>query len=217
MRARAALAAVGLALVSGGPPAMAQQSGPGTLPFATGVPVDTSGSRVLIIDQEQLVLDSAFGQRVRREIEAELTALTEENRRIEAELTAEERRLTELRETLPPAEFRELADAFDARVVAIRAEQDAKGRALSQREEEAFTRLLVAAQPVFEALLAEYDAELILDRRLVFFATGRVDITAEAIERINAFLGEDVPPMTDLPEDAQVPGLPAGEDPPARP
>lgn len=214
MRWRAALAAVCLTLATGAP-AAAQQGG--ALPFTAGVPVDAPGTRVLIIDQEQLVLASAFGQRVRREIEAELTALTEENRRIEAELTEEERRLTELRDQLPPAEFRELADDFDARVVAIRAEQDTKGRALSQREEEAFTRLLVAAQPVFEALLVEYDAELILDRRLVFFASGRVDITAEAIERINAFLGEEVPALEDLPADDEVPGLPPGDDAPVRP
>jgi Skp family chaperone for outer membrane proteins len=216
MRLRAALAAVCMALAAGAP-AAAQQGGAGALPFTTGVPVDTPGTRVLVIDQEQMVLASAFGQRVRREIEAELTALTEENRRIEAELTEEERRLTELRDELPPEEFRELADDFDARVVAIRAEQDAKGRALSQREEEAFTRLLVAAQPVFEALLVEYDAELILDRRLVFFASGRVDITAEAIERINAFLGEQVPALEDLPADSETPRLPPGDDAPVRP
>ncbi len=216
MRGRIAAALI-LALCAG--PCAAQQQGGGAagLPFTTGVPVDTPGSRVLIIDQEQLVLDSDFGQRVRREIETELTTLTEENRRIEAELTEEERRLTQLRETLPPEEFRALADEFDARVVAIRAEQDAKGRALSQREEEAFTRLLVAAQPIFQAILADYDAELILDRRLVFFASGRVDITAEAIERINEFLGEDVPELRDLPEDAEAPGLPAGNGTPLRP
>ncbi len=212
MTARAALLVLLGALAF--PVAALAQGGGATLdvPLATGVPVGSPGTRVLIIDQDRVVLSSAFGQRVRREVEAEFVALTEENRRIEADLIEEERRLTEQRATMPPEEFRELADAFDARVVTIRAEQDAKTRALSQREDEAFARLLIAAQPVFEALLAEYGAELILDRRVVFFASGRVDITDEAIERINAFLGEDVPELDDLPKDADSPGVPAGEE-----
>lgn len=199
----------------------AQASGqvvsPVDVPLAPGVPVGSPGTRVLIIDQDQVVLSSDFGQRVRREVEADFVELTEENRRIEAELIEEEQRLTALRTTMAPEEFRGLADAFDARVVAIRAEQDAKTRALSQREDEAFSRLLIAAQPVFEALLAEYGAELILDRRVVFFASGRVDITAQAIERINAFLGEDVPELGDLPDDADPVGLPLEAGLPERP
>ena len=48
-------------------------------------------------------------------------ALRSEARALDASFEAEEQRLTEQRPTLPPEEFRKLADAFDARVVKARA------------------------------------------------------------------------------------------------
>lgn len=174
------LLAVCLALWCGSATAQGQGS-----PFATGTPQ----SPILVIDFDRVFAESAFGARVTAETEREGRAIAAENRKIEAELIEEERRLTDLRPTLEPEEFRELADAFDAKVQQLRDEQDAKARALGARSDEARRRFLTVAQPVLEGLLREAGATLILERRTVVVAADSIDITDRAIERIDVQIG----------------------------
>jgi len=158
-------------------------------------------SDFLLIDQERLFAGSLFGQRVLAVIEAESASLAEENRRIEARLIEEERALTEQRATLPPEEFRALADEFDARVTQIRIEQDRKARALGERETVEQRRFLDAIVPILGRVMQDYGALALLDRRTVFLSDDRLDVTDLLIERIDAVLGDGSGQLlnTDLP------------------
>lgn len=147
-------------------------------------------SPILTIDQDRVYAASAFGRRVAREIEARAADLAAENRRIEAELEAEERALTAERATLAPEAFRQRADAFDARVVAIRSEQDAKARALGTLRDQAREAFWRDSLPALGQILSERGAVAILDRRVVFLAANAIDITNDAVDRIDAVLGE---------------------------
>jgi Skp family chaperone for outer membrane proteins len=147
-------------------------------------------SLILTVAPEALYAQSDFGQRIAREIEAESVEIAAENRRIEAELTAEERDLTELRNTLDQADFRARAEAFDEKVQRLRREQDEKARAVGQRNEEARRALLTAAQPVLFQLMVESGAVAVLDRRVVLLSVDSVDITEQAIQRVNSEFGE---------------------------
>lgn len=157
---------------------------------AAGQQLGLPQSAILTINSERLFSDSAFGQRVAREIEEESTALAAENRRIEAELTEEEHALTEKRATMEPQEFRALADAFDAKVAQIRQEQDGKARALTRRGDEARGIFLDSAQAVLSELMLETGAAVILERSSVFLSANATDITSIAIERIDAAIGD---------------------------
>lgn len=155
---------------------------------------DLPRTPVLTIESDRLYADSAFGRQVAAAIEAEGAALTTENRQIEAELTAEEQSLTDQRATLPAEEFRALADSFDARVIQLRREQDAKVRALGLRSDEARRQFLVAVQPVLEQLMRETGAVVIIERRNVVLDVSSVNITDVAIARIDAAMGPQVVP-----------------------
>lgn len=145
-------------------------------------------SPILTIDSERLYRDSAFGQSVLREIEAQTSALVEENRALETQLETEELALTEQRQTLPAEEFKELADAFDARVQGIRREREAKGREVSSLLEQQRDQFLGIAIPVLEAIMREAGASIVLEKRSVFISANAIDITDTAIERIDAVL-----------------------------
>lgn len=147
-------------------------------------------SPILTIDSERLYRDSAFGQRVLGDIEAQTTTLSEDNRRIEAELETEERQLTEQRADMEPEAFRALADAFDARVEVIRREREARGRAIAALLEENRDRFLMAAAPVLEAIMRDAGAAVILEQRSVFVSANAIDITDLAIARMNTVLGD---------------------------
>jgi Skp family chaperone for outer membrane proteins len=151
-------------------------------------------SPVLTIDQEALFERSAFGRRAQAEFEAVSATLAAENRRIETELEAEERELTEERPGMDPAAFRELATAFDARVVEIRRTQDQKARDLSRLPEEARQEFFRAAIPILTELVRERGAVAILDSRAVILSAEAIDITEDAIRRVDAGLGDGAAP-----------------------
>ncbi|QFT62912.1 OmpH family outer membrane protein [Roseivivax sp. THAF30] len=147
-------------------------------------------SPILTIESERFFGESAFGQRLLSQIEEDGQALAAENRRLEAELTAEERRLTELRGTVEPEAFREMADDFDTRVQDLRQQQDAKARALANRDETARRQFFSAAQPVLGEILRDAGAALILERGNVLLSANSIDITDVAIARVDATIGD---------------------------
>lgn len=157
-------------------------------PFAIAQERALPQSPILTVDSDLMFSQSQFGVRVAQELAADESVLLAENRRIQAELTAEEKALTEKRGEMDANAFRAVAEAFDARVVQIRKEQDAKAANLEQRrqrEQEAFIR---AASPILTSLMREAGASVILERRNVLLGDPAVDITPFAIERLNQTL-----------------------------
>ena len=145
---------------------------------------------IVVVDQERLFDNSQYGQRVLAEIDDRSTALAAENREIEAELTAEEGELTEIRKTASRDAFRDMATAFDERVSAIRAEQDAKLRAVSRLRDEARQTFYGLIGDVLRDILSERGALVLLDRRAVLSTVDAADITAQAIQRIDDEIGD---------------------------
>ncbi len=145
---------------------------------------------VLTIASDRLFTESAFGKRVLLEIETESAQLAEENERIVAELSSEEKDLTQMRAELPPEDFRPLAQAFDEKVQSHREGQRAKLDALARRSEESRQTFYALAQPVLIELMRETGAAVVLERANVFLSADTSDITDEAIARINAAIGD---------------------------
>ncbi|WP_192931190.1 OmpH family outer membrane protein [Gemmobacter serpentinus] len=146
-------------------------------------------SRIAVISREDLFLRSAFGAAMLARSEAERDALQTENQRLDAALEAEERDLTTRRAGLPATEFRKLAAAFDERVRGIRAAQETKARDVTRRAEEDRATFGRAAAPVIAALMADLGASVVLDKSTVVLSLDEVDITDQAIARIDAVLG----------------------------
>ncbi|WP_336509380.1 OmpH family outer membrane protein [Ruegeria lacuscaerulensis] len=145
---------------------------------------------MLTLSSERLFAESAFGQRILREIEAEGILLGEENERIVDELSKEEKDLTEKRANMAADEFRPLAEAFDRKVQSHREGQRAKLDALARRSEEAQQKFFELVQPVLIDLLRETGASVIIERSSVFLSSDRTDITDAAIARINTAIGD---------------------------
>lgn len=145
---------------------------------------------VLTIDQDRLFTESAYGRATLSKLEAEQADLLAENRKIETALEEEERGLTEQRKTLPAAEFKALAEAFDTRVEGIRAAQVEKDRKLRQAVEENQRRFYAAAFPVIGQLMQDMGASVVLDKQTIILSLQRIDVTDEAIARIDVAIGD---------------------------
>ena len=204
------LALVLCAVLVAGMPAQAQQQGGTPLP-------------VLTLDQERLYETTLFGQRMQRELNAARNDLIAENSRLQSELEAEEARLTEQRGEMEVEAFRELADAFDERVTEIRAEQEAKTRALQRRQERAQQSFFQAIAPVVQEVVREKGALAILDARAIILASDEIDVTDEVRAKVDQLLGDGgdlaTPPPEPVEEEPEAPiddtpplGVPIGEE-----
>lgn len=149
-------------------------------------------SPILTIDSERVFRSTNVGKQVSAEIEAKFADLAAENRAIEAELQQEELDLTERRAELPADEFRALADAFDEKVQRIRNEQDSKQREIQDLQETEQQGFLDRIAPILSQIGSRFGAVAVLERRTVLLSAEGIDITDEAIERINeAFPADD--------------------------
>jgi len=156
--------------------------------IATAQSAGVAISPILTIDSDQVFRSTSVGKDITTELEAKLQALVAENRQIEQDLTAEELSLTEQRKTTAPAAFRVLADAFDAKVKKIRAEQDAKQQDLEQQRNAERQSFVDRIAPILSGIARAHGAVAILERRNVLLSADSIDITAEAIQQINAAL-----------------------------
>ncbi|MBF9060740.1 OmpH family outer membrane protein [Rhodobacterales bacterium HKCCSP123] len=204
-------AAAMLALSLTGVPVAAQEA---TLP--TDAPrLETQGEApglglatlpIVVLNQERLLSQSLYGQRIQREVETAGAALSAENRRIEAQLTEEELRLTEQRATMSAEAFRPLAEEFDTRVEGIRAAQEAKSRALQSQAEAAQALFFEQVFPVLIVLMRERGAAVMMDNRAVLLSVEGADITDAAIALIDAEIGDGPDePIIDLDGTASLP------------
>ena len=188
---RGVLAAIVLAIGATAVAPVAQSQAVSSVPQAA----------VLTIDSDTMFNQSLFGQRVAQDLAADESLLLAENRRIQAELTAEEKALTEQRSKMDAKAFRAIAEAFDARVVRIRNEQDQKAAGLEQRrqrEQEAFAR---AAGPILTDMMREAGASVVIERGSALLSDPAVDVTALAIQRLNATLGDGLGTTPDTPDE----------------
>lgn len=175
-----------LAFAFGAVAVMAQEAGETAAAPALAVPQ----APVLMVDRNRLLTDTLFAKAEEARFKAESEALIAENVRLEQALEAEERDLTDKRSTLPAEEFQTLAAAFDAKTEQIRAAQDAKSREITARREAERQKFLQAALPVLGDLMREAGAVAIFDKDLVILSLRGVDITDEAVARIDEVLGD---------------------------
>ena len=146
--------------------------------------------QVLTLDQDRLYTDSLYGKAMEARTLAASLALAAENRKIEADLAAEEADLTQKRSVTATAAFQVLADAFDAKVEKLRAEQTAKATGLKTRNDADRKVFFQAAVPVLADLMRQMGAYAILNHDAVVLAFNAIDMTDRAITALDDKLGD---------------------------
>ena len=146
--------------------------------------------QVLTLDQDRLYADSRYGKAMEARGFAASQALATENRKIEADLAAEEADLTQKRSLTATAAFQVMADAFDAKVEKLRADQAAKATALKTRNDADRKVFFQAAVPVLADLMRQMGAYAILNQDAVVLAFDSIDVTDRAIRALDDKLGD---------------------------
>lgn len=142
-------------------------------------------SPILTIDLDRLFSETQLGAETLARLEQEAQQLASENSEIESALIKEEQQLTDQRPELEPEAFRTLADDFDQRVQQFRAEQDEKVRALNRSRDDARKAFFSDVAATISNIVREKGALVVVERRDVFLSADSIDITDEAILRVN--------------------------------
>ncbi|MCL4674659.1 MAG: OmpH family outer membrane protein [Pararhodobacter sp.] len=152
-----------------------------------------------ILDPDRLLQGSRLGQQILAANREAEQALDAENAAIAAQLVAEERALTDLRASLSPEEFRIRADAFDTRVEEIRAERNQRSEELARRNEAEVQRFFAAVLPVLDRLMAEDGIVGLFRPETLILWSERLDITDQAIARLDADFAAQSQPQPQSP------------------
>lgn len=148
---------------------------------------------IIVLDPERLFEQTELGKRMVADHQAEREKLAARNRKLEAELEAEEKRLTEMRAETSPEEFRDLADAFDAKVQEIRRDSERRVVDLERDRDRLPLQFLRAVEPIVTEVMREAGGVVVLDARTVLFRAESIDVTDTVIRRIDRTLGDSVP------------------------
>ncbi|RJE81338.1 OmpH family outer membrane protein [Paracoccus sp. JM45] len=155
-----------------------------------GTQADLVTAPILTLDQDMLYLSSDWGTRAQTQLEAEGDVIAAENERLTQLLSSEEARLTEQRSTLPPAEFRTLAENFDLRATEVRRERAQAVQQLNSWAEADRSAFFRAALPIMGQVMQDRGAVAVLDRRTLFVSLDAIDVTSDLIEVLNTELGD---------------------------
>ena len=147
-------------------------------------------NQVVVVDLERVFSDTLYGQRLQSDFRRADRALSVDFDRIAAELIAEEKELRDIRAQTEPGEFREMAEAFDAKSSKLRLEQAERRNKLNQEFQSARESLLRQLGPILSQLMRERGASILIqkdDQRMIVFP--QADITQSAIVLIDKRLG----------------------------
>lgn len=162
----------------------------GGLTSAVAQDAPSAAAAIVVVDTEELYRATQYGRRIAANLEERARALQDENEKITAALTAEEQELTERRPTMDSADFRAAAAEFDQRVQGIRRARDAAIAAFEADRDAGPRVFLEAVGTILGDLMLERGAVAVLDQRIVFLSHSSVDMTAAAVARIDAVLGD---------------------------
>jgi len=165
-------------------------------------------SSVLTVDLEKIARESDYGQRVNGLYQAEILTLQSQAKQVEAELIAEEQDLVAQRDIVSPEEFKELSQAFDRKVVAIREDQNSKQSELQAKQRDDQRNLLRLIAPILYEIVSARGASVLIDRRNIVLDLSSVDITDEAIAKMNETLGDGSTPTEAMQDDQKTLDIP---------
>jgi len=169
-------------------------------PVATGA-VDPNAPRVIVVDRNALLSVSSAGAAMLEDVEA-LTAAADREFTAQADsLQTEATALQQELAILAPDIREQRQQEFINRQTALQNSMQNRQTQIQNGFAIAGQQLDLALQPILQAIMVERGANILLDRSSIIISSIDFDVTATAIERLNAVL-----PTMDVTLSATPPG-----------
>ncbi|EKE72037.1 OmpH family outer membrane protein [Celeribacter baekdonensis] len=187
-----AMLGAGLAVVTGAPPALAQEAPSRATPQVQSEQPQAQQIQaeqifpILAFDRARIIAQSQMGVALEAQIESERAALLAENDQIYADLEAEEQEISDQRKMMSEEAFRARAAEFDAKVTEVRAQQDEKAQAVQRLYDSALEEMETEMNTVLTRVARDLGAVVVFERQQVYLMSGSIDVTKVVIDRLDA-------------------------------
>ncbi|KZD07198.1 hypothetical protein AUP43_10350 [Oceanibaculum pacificum] len=142
-------------------------------------------SRIAFIDVQGVLRASEAARTIRDQIEVQRSTYQEEISRQERELRAAEQELAQQRGVLDPEAFQQRRQQFEQRVVEVQRGVQGKKRQLDEAYGQAMEQVRIALVEIVADIAKERKATAILSKSAIVLAEKGIDISEEALKRLN--------------------------------
>jgi len=143
---------------------------------------------IVMVDMQQLVYNSKAGKDIQGQMDKQRQAFSKEVAQQEDELQKARAELERQRTTLPPDQFEAKGRQFQQRLQELDRSVQAKQKAWQAVYSEAMNKVEESALQVVAEIAAEHQANLVIQKAAVIFGKDGFDITADAMQRLDARL-----------------------------
>jgi Skp family chaperone for outer membrane proteins len=154
-----------------------------------------ASSKILVVDLQRALRDAAAVRSLQQEIEDKRQALETRIREQEAELREQENSLMERRPNLTDEEFANERGVLESRAATYQKEIQETKLQLDRLYATSMSQVQDALNEVIAEIAKERQADLVLSKTMVMITHADLDITDEALQRLNSRL-----PSVTLPE-----------------
>jgi Skp family chaperone for outer membrane proteins len=155
---------------------------------ASAAAADLTPAYVAFVDVQSVLRDTQAARALRSRIEAEQFTYQSELAKEENTLRAASEQLAAERESLPEADYLTRRQDIERRVEELRRQSQLRKRELELAYNEGMDRLRAAMAQVVAEIAGERGFTVVLNKANVVLGASELDITQEAIERIDATL-----------------------------
>jgi outer membrane protein len=143
------------------------------------------GATIIVFDLEVAVSSSKSGQDMSKQVQALAEALRERVDAFGVELQADAAKLQEQRSLLAPEAFKVKVEELQLNEQTNRQKFTAEGQAIQAGGQRASREILNIADEELNAISKERKADIVMNRKAVFFASPAIDVTEELVSRLN--------------------------------
>ncbi|NIJ42714.1 Skp family chaperone for outer membrane proteins [Parvibaculum indicum] len=145
---------------------------------------------ILIVNTEQLFAQSKVGQSIRKQAQAQAKELQAENEKKSKEMEAEAKKLGDQRALLSQSEFQKKVEALQKKDRQLQATMQEKSQAFQIGTQQARAKVQAALRPIFVDIMKERGGTVLLDQSVVLAGGVDLDVTQEALKRLNEKLDD---------------------------
>ncbi len=195
--ARAVAAALlGTALLLSGPPVAAQSEGGGSQAPQAEQRQGQPGIQIAVIDMQKIMSDSKAVQSIQRQIETQREQYQSDLQRREQKLREANEALARERSVLSADAFRQKRRRLEEQVTELQREIQRSKRRLDRNYSQAMRQVQERLVRIVRDLATQQDIDMVLGKATVVIVRPRLDLTDQALKRLNAELSSvDVPPL----------------------
>jgi len=158
-------------------PAFAQDAPPAAGPMAPAT--------VLVVDYNGLLNTATAATDIRNQIQALKAKMQKSVDADEAGLKKDEEALRGKQASLPADAFAKQRDAFQKKVADVQRRVQERNRQLETALNNATDKMRQAIVPIFSDIMTSQNATVLLDTSSILYADASLDISKQALERLN--------------------------------